>query len=164
VTLRVENESWEARVCMRVFSTLMASSNEKKSYTGVDEGWEARICMRVFSTFVFRSNENKSCMGVENREFAWESSQLLCPGLTRTRVAWELRSESLHESFLNFHAPVKREQELHENWLDITAREAKANQNLNQLKVDESASTPLPPQVPLRTPMNQAIASARERA
>ena len=55
---------------MRVFSTLMASSNEKKSYTGVDEGREARVCMRVFSTFVFRSNENKSCMGVENREFA----------------------------------------------------------------------------------------------
>jgi hypothetical protein len=26
-----------------------------------------------------------------------------------------LRSESLHESFLNSHAPVKRDQELHES-------------------------------------------------
>ena len=29
---------------------------------------------------------------------------------------WNLRSESLHASFLNSHAPVKREQELHESW------------------------------------------------
>ena len=35
-------------------------------------------------------------------------------------VEWELRSESLHESFLTSRAPVKREQELHESWLDIT--------------------------------------------
>ena len=47
----------------------------------------------------------------------WElRSESLHPGQTRTRVAWELRSESLHESFLNSHAPVKREQELHESW------------------------------------------------
>jgi hypothetical protein len=33
---------------------------------------------------------------------------------------WELRSESLHKSFLNSHAPVKREQELHEsNWWEL---------------------------------------------
>jgi hypothetical protein len=55
-------------------------------------------------------------MRVEKREFAWEFSQLSCPGQTRTRVAWELASESLHESFLNSHAPVKWEQELHESW------------------------------------------------
>ena len=50
--------------------------------------------MRVFSTLMPRSNENKSCMRVD---------------------AGELRSESLYESFLNSHAPVKREQELHES-------------------------------------------------
>ena len=33
-----------------------------------------------------------------------------------TRVAWELTSESLHESFINSHVLVKREQELHESW------------------------------------------------
>jgi hypothetical protein len=62
------------------------------------------------------SNKNKSCMRVEKREFTWEFSQLSCPGQTRTRVAWELTSESLHQSFLNSHALVKREQELHESW------------------------------------------------
>ena len=48
------------------------------------------------------SNENKSCMRVDKREFAWEFHQLSCPGQTRTRVAWELTSESLHESFINY--------------------------------------------------------------
>jgi hypothetical protein len=55
---------------------------------------------------------HESCMRVGKREFAWEFSQLSCPGQMRTRVAWELRSESLHESFFNSRAPVKREQEL----------------------------------------------------
>jgi hypothetical protein len=63
------------------------------------------------------SNENKSCMRVEKREFPWEFSQLSLLDQTRTRVAWELRSESFHESFLNFHCLIKREQELHECWL-----------------------------------------------
>jgi hypothetical protein len=80
------------------------------------ESWEARVYIRVFSTLMPWSNENKSCLRVEKREFASEFSQLSCPGQTRTRVAWELRSESLHQSFLNSHALVKREQELHESW------------------------------------------------
>jgi hypothetical protein len=158
------HESWEARVCMRVFSTLMPRSNENKSWMRVEkrefarefsqlscsgqtrtrlawelrseslyesflnshapvkreqelhESWEARVCVRVFSTLMPRSSEIKSYMRVKKREFAWEFSQLSWPGQTRTRVAWELRSEGLHESFLNSHAPVKREQELHESW------------------------------------------------
>jgi hypothetical protein len=61
------------------------------------ESWEARVCMRVFSTLMPWSNENKSCTRVEKREFAWEFSQLSWPGQTRTRVAWELRSESVWE-------------------------------------------------------------------
>jgi hypothetical protein len=56
--MRVD-ESWEVRVCMRVFSTLMRRSNENKSCMWVDESWEARVCMRVFSTLMRRSNENK---------------------------------------------------------------------------------------------------------
>jgi hypothetical protein len=100
-----------------------------------------RVYTRVFSTFIVWSNENKSCMRVDKREFAWEFSQLLLLDQTRTRVAWELTSEftwefsqlslldqtrtrvvwvltskSLHESFLNFHCLIKREQELHESW------------------------------------------------
>ena len=80
------------------------------------ESWQARVCMRVSSTLVSWSNENKSCMRVDKREFAWEFHQLSCPGQTRTRVAWELTSESLHESFINSRVLVKREQELHERW------------------------------------------------
>jgi hypothetical protein len=69
--------------------------------------WELmRVCMRVFSTFMAWSNDNKSCMRVEKGEFAWEFSQLLyCPGQWTTRVACELTSDSLHES-----------------WLDVTTR------------------------------------------
>jgi hypothetical protein len=51
--------------------------------------------MRIFSTLMPRSNENKSCMRVE------------------------LRSKSSHESFLNSHAPVEREQELHESLCEL---------------------------------------------
>ena len=61
-------ESWEARVCMRVFSTLMSCSNTNKSCRRVDKSWwswQARVCMWVLST-------------------------LESLGHTRTRVAWEL--------------------------------------------------------------------------
>ena len=80
------------------------------------ESWQARVCMRVSSTLMSWSNKNKSCMRVDKREFTWEFHQLSCPGQTRTRVAWELTSESLHESFINSHVLVKQEQELHESW------------------------------------------------
>jgi hypothetical protein len=83
--MRVD-ESWEARVCVRVFSTLMSRSNENKSCLRVDDSWEARVYMRVFSALVPRSNENKSCLRVEKQKFAWEFSQLSCPGQTRTSV------------------------------------------------------------------------------
>ena len=75
------------------------------------ESWQARVCMRVLSTFIVWSNENKSCMRVDKREFTSEFSPLSLLDQTRTRVAWELTSESLHESFANFHCLIKREQE-----------------------------------------------------
>jgi hypothetical protein len=87
---------------------------------------------------------NESYMRVEKREFAWEFSQLSWPGQTRTRVAWELRSESLHESFLNSHAPVKREQELHESWEArvcvrvFSTLMPRSNENKSCMRVDES--------------------------
>ena len=151
-------ESWQARVYMRVSSTLMSWSNENKTCMRVDkreftwefhqlscsgqtrtriaweltsesfhksfinshvlvkreqdlhESWQARVCVRVSSTFIAWSNENKNCMRVDKREFTWEFHQLSCPGQTRTRVAWELTSESLRESSINSHVLVKREQ------------------------------------------------------
>ena len=36
----------------------------------VDESWQAGVCMRVFSTLMSRSNENKSCMGVDESQQA----------------------------------------------------------------------------------------------
>ena len=63
-------ESWQARVCMRVFSTLMSWSNENKSCTRVDESCQARVCRRVFSTLMSWSNENKSCMRVDE---SWQA-------------------------------------------------------------------------------------------
>ena len=133
------HESWQVRVYMRVFWTLTAWLNENKSCMRFDMreftwefsqhslldqtrtrvAWELTsesLYMRVFSTFIAWSNENKSCIRVEKREFTWEFSQLSLLDQTRTRVAWELTSESLHESFLNIHCLIKREQELHESW------------------------------------------------
>ena len=37
---------------MRVFSTLVSWSNENKSCMRVDESWQARVCMRVFSVIL----------------------------------------------------------------------------------------------------------------
>ena len=69
-------ESWQARVCMSFFSTLMFWSNENKTCLRVVESWQERVCMSW-----------------------WEFFQLLCPVETTARVAWELASESLYESF-----------------------------------------------------------------
>ena len=70
--MRVD-ESWQARVCMRVFSTFVLRSKKNKSCMRVDKsaqelmrvGKREFTCMRVFSTFVPRSKENKSCMRVD---------------------------------------------------------------------------------------------------
>ena len=69
--------------------------------------WQARVCMRVSSTLMSWSNENKSCTRVDKREFAWEFHQPSCPDQTRTRVACELTNESLHESFINSHDKLR---------------------------------------------------------
>jgi hypothetical protein len=80
----------------------------------------------------------------EKREFASEFSQLSCPGQTRTRVAWELRRESLHQNFLNSQVLVKREQELHESWEArvcirvFSTLMARSNENKSCMKVDKS--------------------------
>jgi hypothetical protein len=127
------NESWEARVRLSVFSTLVPRSNENKSCMGVEKwAWEFHQLKREQELVVvweLRSESlhesllnsiKASCMRVDESwearvcmhacMHAWEFSQLI---QTRTRVAWELlRSESLHESLLN---SVKREQELYES-------------------------------------------------
>ena len=101
------HESWQARVYMRVSSTLVPWSNESNSCMRVDkrefterfinsralvkreqelhESWQARVYMRVSSTLMSWSSENKSCMRVDKRDFTWEFHQLSCLGQTRTR-------------------------------------------------------------------------------
>jgi hypothetical protein len=139
--MRVD-ESWEARVCMRVFLTLVLRSNENKSFMKVDESWEARVCMRIFSTVVPRSNENKSCLRVGeslHERFLNSHSRL---GQTREQELheswWELTSESWHESFLNSRTPVKRETRV--AWVD-ESWEARFNSHAWQTRtrvIDES--------------------------
>jgi hypothetical protein len=57
---------------------------------------------------------------------------------------WELRSESLHESFLNSHVQVKREQELNESWEArvcmrvFSTLMSRSNENKSCMRVDES--------------------------
>jgi hypothetical protein len=113
------HESWEARVCMRVFSS--------PSQTRTRVAWELRSELMhesFLNSHAPVKRENKSCVRVEKREFAWEFSQLSCPGQTRTRVAWELmrveKREFAWECSQPSSAPVKREHELRESWLDIT--------------------------------------------
>jgi hypothetical protein len=94
------HESWEARVFMRVFSTLMPRSNENKSYMRVDESWWELRSESLHESFL---NTHAPVKREQELHESW----------------WELRSESLHESFLNSRAPVKREQELHDSWWEL---------------------------------------------
>ena len=66
----IVDESWQARVCIWVFSILMSWSNENKNCMRVDKSWQARVCMRVFSTLMSWSKENKSCMRVDE---SWQA-------------------------------------------------------------------------------------------
>ena len=75
--IRVD-ESWQERVCMRVFSTLISWWNENKSCMRVDESWEARVCVSLLNSHVRVKREK------ELHE-SW----------------WELRSDSFYESLLN---------------------------------------------------------------
>ena len=86
-------------------------------------------------------------MRVDKWEFTWEFSQLSLLDQTRTRVAWKLTSESWHESFLNFHCLIKREQELHESWQArvymrvFSTFIAWSNENKSCMKVDKRELT-----------------------
>ena len=126
------DESWEATVCMRVFSTLMSWSNENKSAWELrSESWYesllwqllcpcqtrtrvAWVLMRVDKREFVREFSRLSCPGqtrtrvarelmrVKKQEFVWEFSQLSCPGQTRTRVAWELMRADKREFVWEF--------------------------------------------------------------
>ena len=124
------------RVVWRLTGIHRREQNQKNSYIKVDK----REFVWDFSQLSRPAQKNDSCMTVKKREYigttvAWELmrvdkrgfvselSQILCPGQTRTRVAWKSTSERLYESFLNSHILVKREQDLDENWLRVDKRE-----------------------------------------
>ena len=53
-------------VSLFYFFTIQLYYTVKALFTlNEDESWQARAFMRVFTTFVPRSNENKSCMRVD---------------------------------------------------------------------------------------------------
>ena len=91
-TFSLENFSSQVSLLSRVrdknliifpcFLNSHSRSSENKSWMRVDESWQARVCMRsrVFSTLMH--------VPVKREQELHESW-------------WELRSESLHESFLN---------------------------------------------------------------
>ena len=142
--MRVDTEKVYMRVSLIHWSTFIAWSNENKSCTRVDKReftWEFHQLSLPWS------NENKSCTRVEKREFTWEFHQLSLLDQTRTRVAWELTSESLHESYINFHCLIKREQELHESWqarvyIRVTSTFiAWSNENKSGTRVDKREFT-----------------------
>ena len=142
-------------------------ANENKlSCMRVNESWEARVRLSVFSTLVPRSNENKSCMGVEKwawefhqlkREqelvVVWElRSESLHESLLnsikascmRVDESWEARvcmHACMHESFLN---SFKREQELHESCWEarvcMRVCSTQSNENKSCMRVAWEAS------------------------
>ena len=90
---RYESKSWWELTSESLHESFLHSrvrfKREQELHMRVDESGEAR----VFSSLVSWSNEKKV------RLDSW----------------WELASESLHESFLNFLVLVKREQELNKS-------------------------------------------------
>jgi hypothetical protein len=142
---------------LALLERLPVRSNENKSCMRVDESWEElESCHESFlnsrvPVMQTRTRVAWELMRAEKPEFPWEFSQLSCPGQIKREQKlheswWELRSQSLHESFLNSHALVKREQELHESWWELAgyyrARSEtlinSSHQNLNQFKTDEN--------------------------
>jgi hypothetical protein len=96
---------------INVQNTLHHACNERVYMrVDVYESWEARVCIRISSTLMLRSNANKSCMRVDwilpraQRKLSsqFEPVQSRVGGHMRARVAWELteyyrvRSENSH--------------------------------------------------------------------
>ena len=113
--------SWsnENKSCMRVdkreftweFYQLVFWSNENKSRLHVL--WQTRVYIRVSSTRVLVKRE---------QEFTRERfHQLSCPGQIENKNCMRVSSTLVfvwpgHDSLINSHGLVKREQEFHESW------------------------------------------------
>ena len=118
--MRVD-ESWEARVCTRVLSTLMRRSNEddrrwelrseslhevlltlmrRSNEVRVDESWEVRVCTRVLSTLMRRSNEVRVDESWGARVYTRVLSTLM-RRLKRGESWWELTTPDVIPSHSN---------------------------------------------------------------
>ena len=98
------DESWEARVCMRVFLILMSWSNDE------DESWwelRSESLHESFLNYHILVKRGWELMRVEKREFVWVFSTIMSWS-NGDESWWELRSESLYESFLNYHVQGRR--------------------------------------------------------
>ena len=145
--MRVD-KSWQARICMRVFSTLMFWSNENKSCMRVDKSWQARVCMRVFSTLMSWSNENKSCMRVDkswqvrvcmkvfSTLMSWSNEKKICTRVEKGEVSWPrvyYRSNSRDSDQLS--------KTLHENWQHWQSIKSKIWKSRIPIKIRASSDT-----------------------
>jgi hypothetical protein len=80
--------------------------------------WEECFQFDTGVTIKPRSNENES--KVANLHESFLNSHAPVKREQELHESWwELRSESLHDTFLNSYAPVKREQELHDSWWEL---------------------------------------------
>jgi hypothetical protein len=116
----------------------------RSRYTAVPERYSPGQLWESTLVLVWSSNESWENSHVNSRfSTLMQLSCQLNLGQTRTRVACELTSESLHESFLNFHCLIKREQELHESWQArvymrvFSTFIARSNENKSCMRVDK---------------------------
>lgn len=82
----------------------MPQSNE-------NENWEETVCMR-------ERVEERVCMRVEERVLDESSGKRICMRVEERQFAWELRRESLHESWGEFAWDLRRDS-LYEGWEEL---------------------------------------------
>ena len=110
--------------CFSLLAQVFSTFIHDQTWTRVDESLQARVCMRVISTLVSWSNENKSWWEFTSESLyeSYLNSRVLVKREQELRESWwELTSESLYESYLNSRVLVKREQELRESWWELTS-------------------------------------------
>jgi hypothetical protein len=130
---------WELR-SESLHESFLDSHVPVKREQELHESWEARVCMRVFWTLMSRSNKNKSCMRVdwiqslsetkmrvEKWEFAWEFDE-------STR---ELAVKRVYER-LNSELQLSLTVILVESWLDITAHSENSHERSSKFEPAQS--------------------------
>jgi hypothetical protein len=80
-----------------------------------------------------RTRVARELMRVEKREFAWEFSQLSCPGQRRTRVDESWQARVCMKVFSTLVPRSEQEQKLHESWWELSGYYRARSKNSHQL-------------------------------